>query len=371
MVSTADESRPVRDEDAFDVAAVDSWLREHTGLSEGLSEGLPSGLPEVRQFPGGASNLTYLLRWHGAGTERPRDLILRRPPAGSKARGAHDMAREYQIQDALAPVYPHVAEMVGMCRDASVLGSDFYVMERLDGVILRKDLTFELPPEAASTLCRHAWEALARLHEVDVSAVPALASVGRGEGYVARQVAGWKDRLARATTEDLGDWEDVTTWLDVHQPADSGRCLIHNDWRFDNLVLDPGDDLRVTGVLDWEMATVGDPLMDLGGALAYWIQADDDAFFRDFRRQPTTVPGMWNRQQVVDWYCSRRGITMTPERWRFYEAFGLFRLAVILQQIWYRFAHGQTHNPAYAGFGDAVRHLEQRTRRVVTTGAGC
>ena len=370
-MSTADESRPVRDEDAFDVAAVDSWLREHTGLSERLGCALPGGLPEVRQFPGGASNLTYLLRWHVAGKERSRDLILRRPPVGSKARGAHDMAREYQIQDALAPIYPYVAGMVGLCRDASVLGSDFYVMERLDGVILRKDLSFGLPPKAASTLCGHAWEALARLHEVDVTEVPALATVGRGEGYVARQVAGWTDRLARATTEDLGDWGDVTAWLEVHQPADSGRCLIHNDWRFDNLVLDPGDDLRVTGVLDWEMATVGDPLMDLGGALAYWIQADDDAFFRDFRRQPTTVPGMWTRQQVVDWYCTRRDITMTPERWRFYEAFGVFRLAVIIQQIWYRFAHGQTHNPAYAGFGDAVRYLEQRTRHVVATGEGC
>jgi aminoglycoside phosphotransferase (APT) family kinase protein len=260
--------------------------------------------------------------------------------------------------------------MVGLCRDASVLGSDFYVMERLDGVILRKDLSFELTPETASVLCGHAWAALAQLHEVDVSTVPALATIGRGEGYVARQVAGWTDRMGRAATEDLGDWGEMTAWLDEHRPTDSGQSLIHNDWRFDNLVLDPGDDLRVTGVLDWEMATVGDPLMDLGGALAYWIQTDDDAFFRDFRRQPTTVPGMWTRQQVVDWYCSRRDIPMTPGRWRFYEAFGLFRLAVILQQIWYRYVHGQTHNPAYAGFGDAVAYLEQRTRRVVREGHG-
>ena len=357
-MSTADESRPVRDEDAFDVAAVDTWLRDRTGAD------VPAGLPEVRQFPGGASNLTYLLRWR-AGGDRTRDLILRRPPVGAKARGAHDMGREYLIQDALAPVYPYVAGMVGMCRDAAVLGSEFYVMEPLDGVILRKDLPFELGPAAVSMLCEHAWEALVRLHEVDVSGVPGLATLGRGDGYVARQVAGWTARLARAPTDDLGDWGDVTTWLDQRRPPDAGQCLIHNDWRFDNLVLDPDDDLSVTGVLDWEMATVGDPLMDLGGALAYWIQVDDDPFFRDFRRQPTTVPGMWRREQVVAWYCRRRGLEMTPERWRFYEAFGLFRLAVIIQQIWYRFAHGQTHNPAYAGFGDAVRYLEQRTRRVV------
>ena len=353
-MSTAEESRPVREEDAFDVAAVVAWLRQHTEAR------LPGGLPEVRQFPGGASNLTYLLRWPA------RDLILRRPPGGSKARGAHDMSREYLIQHALGSVYPYVAGMVGLCRDASVLGSEFYVMERLDGVILRKELTVELPPAAASTLCEHAWEALVRLHEVDLASVPELAGLGRGEGYVARQVAGWTERLARAATADLGDWSDLTGWLDERQPPDAGQCLIHNDWRFDNLVLDPDNGLRVTGVLDWEMATVGDPLMDLGGALAYWIQADDDAFFRDFRRQPTTTPGMWTRQQIVEWYCSRRDIAMTSERWRFYEAFGLFRLAVIIQQIWYRFVLGQTHNTAYAGFGDAVGYLEQRTRRVVS-----
>jgi aminoglycoside phosphotransferase (APT) family kinase protein len=353
-VSTPDESCPVRADDAVDVAAVARWLHEHAA-----DAAVPEGTPELRQFTGGASNLTYLLRWPG------RELVLRRPPSGSKARGAHDMGREYLIQQALGPVYPHVARMVALCRDKSVLGSQFYVMERLDGVILRKDLTLELTPEAASRLCDQAWTALVRLHEVDVSAVPDLAGLGRGEGYVARQVAGWAGRLSRAATDDLGDWDDLTSWLDVHQPADAGRCLIHNDWRFDNLVLDPAADLRVTGVLDWEMATVGGPLMDLGGASAYWIQADDDPFFRELRRQPTTTPGMWTRRQVVDWYCARRGLVIDPAGWRFYEAFGLFRLAVILQQIWYRFVHGQTSNPAYAGFGEAVRYLEQRTRRVV------
>ena len=358
-MSSPDETRPVREEDAVDVEAVLGWLRRHADVD------VPEGTPEVRQFPGGASNLTYLLSWRRPDGV-PRELILRRPPAGAKARGAHDMAREYVIQRALGPVYPYVAGMVALCRDESVLGSDFYVMERLDGVILRKDLPFELSPASASRLCEDAWEALARLHEVEVDDVPELAALGRGEGYVARQVAGWTDRLDRAATGDLGDWSDVTSWLGEQQPVDAGQCLIHNDWRFDNLVLDPAHDLRVTGVLDWEMATVGDPFMDLGGALAYWIQADDDPFFRDFRRQPTTAPGMWSRRQVVDWYCRRRGLAMTPDRWRFYEAFGLFRLAVIIQQIWYRYAHGQTHNPAYAGFGDAVRHLEQRTRRVAS-----
>jgi aminoglycoside phosphotransferase (APT) family kinase protein len=352
-MTIAEESRPVREEDAFDVEAVTSWLLENApDLGDRLD-----GTPEVRQFPGGASNLTYLLRWDEL------DLVLRRPPTGSKARSAHDMGREFTIQSALAPVYPYVAAMVGLCRDESVIGSEFYVMERLEGTILRKELPFSLSEAEASAMCEHAWEALVRLHQVDLDAVPELSALSRGDGYVARQVAGWTDRLERARTDDLGDWTSVTEWLDARQPPDSGSCLIHNDWRFDNIVLD--ERLRVRGVLDWEMATVGDPLMDLGGALAYWIQPDDDEFFRAFRRQPTTAPGMWTRQRVVAWYCDRTGHDLTPEQWRFYEVFGVFRLAVIAQQIWYRYFHGQTHNEAYAVFGPAVGYLEQRCRRLV------
>jgi len=361
-VSTADESRPVRDEDAFDVAAVAEWLREHAD-EPGV---VPQGIPEVRQFPGGASNLTYLLRWsRGGSTDGRRDLILRRPPVGAKAKSAHDMAREYVIQKALAPVYPYVAGMVGLCRDDAVIGSDFYVMERIDGLILRKDLPVPLTAEEASALCEHAWEALVLLHQVDVDAVPDLASLGRGEGYVGRQVAGWTDRLARAATDDLGDWAPVTTWLDAHQPADMGQCLIHNDWRFDNMVLDPDRGLAVRGVLDWEMATVGDPLMDLGGTMAYWVQDDDDEFFRQFRRQPTNLPGMLSRDEVVAYYCERTGHSVTPEQWQFYEVYGLFRLGVIAQQIYYRYFHRQTSNEAYAIFGPAAQHLEQRCNSII------
>jgi aminoglycoside phosphotransferase (APT) family kinase protein len=276
-----------------------------------------------------------------------------------KAASAHDMGREFRIQSALAPVFPYVATMVGHCEDEAVIGSDFYVMERLHGTILRRDLPWDLPAEDASTLCRNALDVLVSLHSVDVSASPALASFGKGEGYVGRQVAGWIGRFARARTDDTGD----------HQPADVGQCLIHNDFRFDNMVLDPDDRLRIRGVLDWEMATVGDPLMDLGGMLAYWVEPGDDEFFQMFRRQPTTVPGMWTRQQVVGHYCGRMGFEMTPDRWRFYEVFGLFRLAVIAQQIWYRYVHRQTTNEAYAVFGPAVGYLETRCRSLVSAGA--
>ena len=363
MTDAPDESRPVRDEDAFDVDAVAAWLREHaTAFREDLD-----GTPEVRQFPGGASNLTYLLRYPR------RDLILRRPPAGQKAASAHDMGREFRIQDALAPVFPYVATMVGLCTDEAVIGSEFYVMERVHGVIPRRELPVPLPPEDVSGLCASALDVLVALHSVDVAAVPALAAFGKGEGYVARQVAGWTGRFERARTDDTGDWSDITGWLDARQPADVAQCLVHNDYRFDNMVLDLGsgtdDPLRIVGVLDWEMATVGDPLMDLGGMLSYWVQQDDDEFFQMFRRQPTTTPGMWTRWEVVERYCERMGFAMTPEQWRFYEVFGLFRLAVIAQQIWYRYAHRQTTNEAYAVFGPAVGYLETRCRAILSGGA--
>ena len=266
------------------------------------------------------------------------------------------MGREYRIQSALAPVFPYVATMVGLCDDESVIGSDFYVMERLDGIILRRDLRLACRPTTRPRPCASTrstcWSTCTPSTSWRI-ARPRRRS-RRGEGYVARQVAGWTDRFARARTDDTGDWSDITAWLDAQQPADVAQRLIHNDFRFDNMVLDADDPLRVVGVLDWEMATVGDPLMDLGGMLAYWVEEGDDEFFQMFRRQPTTAPGMWTRDRVVEHYCDRMGFAMTPERWRFYEVFGLFRLAVIAQQIWYRYVHRQTTNEAYAVFGPAV-----------------
>ena len=344
----SDDARPVRDEDAFDVRAVESWLGR-------------GPIAEVRQFAGGASNLTYLLRM----AEGP-ELILRRPPVGTKARGAHDMGREFRIQDALKPVFPQVPTMVAYASaDESPLDSELYVMERLEGVIPRRDFGFAVTPEQASALCQAAVETLVALHSIDVAGVPGLAALSKGEGYVARQIGGWTTRLANARTADTGDWSDITDWLDAHRPADAGSAMIHNDFRFDNLVLGADDPTRVVGVLDWELATVGDPLMDLGCTLAYWVQADDDEFFLAFRRQPTTVPGMWTRRQLVEAYLERRGLSLSEEALRFYEVYGLFRLAVIAQQIWYRYATGQTSNEAYAAFGPAVGYLEARCRRIL------
>jgi len=250
-----------------------------------------------------------------------------------------------------------------------VVGSDFYVMERVPGTILRSDLPdgMTLDEDDARTLCSRFLDVLVQLHSVDPEEA-GLSDLGRGAGYVARQVGGWSDRYRRARTDNVGDLETVMAWLDAHQPQDVATCVIHNDFRLDNVVLDwhqPGDPLQIRGVLDWEMATLGDPLMDLGGALAYWIEAADDQVFRQLKRQPSDLPGMLTRAEMVQAYADRSGRAVTSEQWRFYEVFGLFRLAVIAQQIYYRFHLGQTTNPAYERFLEMVHYLDQRCSRLV------
>lgn len=349
MSDLTDQPRALRDEDSFDVDAMHAWLSERV---PGLT-----GPPRVRQYSGGASNLTYLLHYP------ERDLILRRPPAGHKAASAHDMGREVTVQQHLEPVYRYVPEIVAFCQDPAVIGSDFYVMERLEGIILRQDLPegMTLSEQQARLLTTRAVESLIELHQVDPVAA-GLDTLGKGPGYVQRQVSGWSRRFRESHTDNVGDFAAVMAWLEDHRPDDVAQRLIHGDFRLDNLVLDGPDTLNVIGVLDWEMATVGDPLMDLGCALAYWVQADDDPVMQSARRQPTNLPGMLSRAEIVDLYCERTGFT--TDRWAFYEVFGLFRLAVIAQQIYYRYHHGQTTNPAFKDFWTLVNYLEWRCKDV-------
>lgn len=349
-MTLVDQAGAVREEDAFDTDAVSAWLSSNV---DGLER-----LLEVRQFPGGASNLTYLLRYPD------RELILRRPPVGSKAASAHDMRREYKVQRQLRPVYPYVPNMLALCDDHSVLGSDFYVMDRIEGIILRGDLPegLTLSPDQARSLALRTIDRLVELHEVDHVAA-GLTDLGKGAGYVERQVRGWTDRYARARTPGSPDFSAITDWLAANQPEEVRICVIHNDFRFDNVVLDAPETLNVVGVLDWEMATLGDPLMDLAGSIAYWIQADDDETALLLRRQPTHLPGMPTRREVVDYYCDRMGLS--TESWTFYEVFGQFRLAVIMQQIYYRFHKGQTHNAAFKNFDVFVKYLLARCHKAI------
>ncbi|MEX5637054.1 phosphotransferase family protein [Parafrankia sp. FMc2] len=371
-------SRPVRDEDALDVPAVDDWLRRHLGASAEVTNNgsvppngavphtgvVPApGRPEVRQFSGGASNLTYLLRYENV------DLVLRRPPRGRKASGAHDMGREYRVQARLRPAFPYVPRVIAFCDDPAVIGSDFYVMERVAGVIPRSEFprSLTLDPVRTRQLAFRVFDLLVALHDIDPAA-HGLSDLGRGQGYVDRQIRGWTRRYRDARTPNVPSFEPVMSWLAEYAPEDVAACVIHNDFRLDNVVFDvssPDENglPRISGVLDWEMATIGDPLMDLGGALAYWIQADDDDVYRYTRRQPSHAPGMPTRAEIVEYYGERRGVDVG--RWPFYQVFGLFRLAVIAQQIYFRYHHGQTTNPAFRDYWKIVIHLENRCLRVM------
>ena len=329
----------VREEDRFDVAAMHAWLRSYVGFDQ---------LPEVMQFRSGASNLTYLLKYPG------RELVLRRPPVGMKAASAHDMKREFLIQSRLQPVYPLVPSMIALCDDHSVIGSDFYVMDRVVGDIFRRDIPESVTAADVSVMADSLINGLVQLHAVDATI---LAELNKGEGYVQRQVEGWSKRYRNALTDDVPNGEKVMAWLDANQPADVDSCVIHGDWRIDNVVFDL-QQARIVGVLDWELATVGDPLMDLGSALAYWVDRDDEPAFASLRRQPSHLPGMPTREEFVARYLQLSGRACAD--FTFYEVFGLFRLAVIIQQIWARYRAGQTTNPAFAGFGDAVNTLINR-----------
>lgn len=348
-LDTAAEARAMRDEDALDVRALDTWLRR----SIPGGDELPGVLPEVRQFPGGASNLTYLVRYADH-----RDLVLRMPPRGTKAASAHNMHREYELQRRVRAQFPTVPNVLAYASASeSPVGAELYAMDRARGIILRADLPGDVSARpAARRLGAELFDLLADLHEVDYAAA-GLAEFDRGPGYVRRQVEGWSRRYRDARTEDLPDGDAVMAWLAAEQPPDVGRRLIHGDWRFDNVVLDP-ESLAPVAVLDWELATVGDPLMDLGSSLAYWVQADDDPVFAAFRRQPSNAAGMPTRDQIVERYLERTGLVC--QDWRFYEVFGLFRLAVIAAQIWYRYTAGQTSNPAFKQMGPAVDYLMWR-----------
>ncbi|MGA9697402.1 MAG: phosphotransferase family protein [Acinetobacter sp.] len=349
-MSVIDVGGNVREGEELDVTAVENWLKQ-----QGIEL---HGQADVTQYSGGASNWTYRLKYNNA------DLILRRPPKGTKAKSAHDMAREYHVQHHLSPFYSVLPEMVALCQDESVIGCDFYVMKRIKGIIPRA----KLPPELqfgeaeVNKLCVNVIDKLIELHQVPYQGTE-LEKLGKGDGYCRRQVEGWDARFEKAHTLNVPSFKFVRKWLLENIPDDTNTCIIHNDWRFDNVILDPNDPTEVIGVLDWEMATLGDPLMDLGSALAYWVEETDNMIFKSTRRQPTHLKGMFTRKQVVDYYLKK--MDMQTENWTFYEVFGIFRLGVIAQQIYYRYYHQQTNNPAFKDFWIVIHALHIRALKLI------
>jgi aminoglycoside phosphotransferase (APT) family kinase protein len=349
--SLEDVPRDIRQGEELDVARLSAYLEQQFG----------PGAVSVSQFPGGHSNLTYLVR-HG-----DHDYVLRRPPFGSKVKSAHDMGREYNVLSHLSAVYDRAPRPYAYEPTGEVLGAPFYLMERRRGVILRK----EVPPEVIDDLprirriCEHLVDALVDLHAVDYAAA-GLGDFGKPVGYIERQVSGWTKRYVDSQTDEIPSVTEAAAWLGSHMPAEGPPALIHNDFKFDNVIFDPGLE-RITGVLDWEMATVGDPLMDLGTSLSYWVEAGDPQTFYQLPFGPTAKPGMMTRLQFAERYLERSG--RRADNLVFYYAFGLFKTAVVLQQIYYRWRKGNTSDARFAQLIFGVRILSEQARTAIHRGS--
>ncbi|NLW92905.1 MAG: phosphotransferase family protein [Syntrophomonadaceae bacterium] len=351
MSDLADRATSIRSGEELDEKKVLEFLKERV-------PGLDGDIV-IKQFPSGFSNLTYSVK------VGEREMVLRRPPFGKKAKTAHDMGREYKILSALKPVFPYCPQPLVYTEDEAVMGCTFYVMERIPGIILRKDLPrgMELNPQEARTLSENLIKVQYKLHSVDYVKA-GLADFGKPEGYVKRQVEGWSGRYRDARTPDAPDFEKVMQWLHDKMPGESGIVgIIHNDFKFDNAVLDPSNPTEIIGILDWEMATLGDPLMDLGSSLGYWIEKDDPSFMQAIRQMPTNLDGMLTRKEQFALYGELMGIK--TDNFDFYYCFGLFRLAVIAQQIYYRFFHGQTKDERFRMLMVPIKALEATALKVI------
>src|ERR1700758_1284588 len=293
MAALCDQAGAVRAGEELDLTRLQPFLQQQYGYDGPVS---------IEQFPSGHSNLTYLIRLG------PREVVLRRPPFGSKVRSAHDMSREFRVLSKLHQAYPVAPTALLYCDDQAILGVPFYLMEPIRGVILRRDLPpdVSLPPETAQRLSEAFLDNLARLHNLDFAAI-GLGDLGKPQGYLERQVKGWIERYHNSTTDDYPEVELVSDWLTRPMPARTATTLIHNDYKYDNVVLDPDDLTRIVGVLDWEMSTLGDPLTDLGTALAYWTDPSDPEDFREIRSVPTILPGTLTRAQLVERYAAVTG----------------------------------------------------------------
>ncbi|MBN1495185.1 MAG: phosphotransferase family protein [Spirochaetes bacterium] len=348
-----DEPIDIRSGEELDLVKVGTYLKDTIpGLEGELS---------VKQFPSGFSNLTYLIK---AGN---REMILRRPPFGKKPKSGHDMLREYRILKALKPVFRYCPEPLAYTEDPDVMGCPFYVMERIHGLIIRRSLPegLVLSKEDARTLSENLIKVLCELHSIDYIKA-GLGDFGKPEGYVKRQVDGWIGRYRDARTPDAPDYEEIMKWLTEKMPADTDvPCVIHNDYKYDNVVLHPDRPLEIVGILDWEMATIGDPLMDLGNSLAYWVEKDDPPAVQLVRMMATNVEGMLTRREQVELYGKIMGRTIND--FDFYFCFGVFRLAVIAQQIYYRYYHGQTRDERFKMLIGAVKILETVAKDVTVT----
>lgn len=339
MSEFEDRPKKIRQGEELDTQKLGEFLRDQLKLTGELT---------VAQFPSGFSNLTYML------TLGEREMVLRRPPFGANIKSAHDMSREYTILSKLNPVYDKAPKPLAYSDDESIIGAEFYVMERVRGVILRPTMPKGMHPEPMlmRQISESLVDALVELHGVDLAAA-GLSDFGRPQGYVNRQIVGWTRRWQKGMTDAVPAMDEAAAWLAVNQPPETGATLIHNDFKYDNFVLDSADWRNIIAVLDWEMATVGDPLMDLGTSLSYWVESADPATIQLLNLSPTALPGNLTRREFLDRYTEKSGRNV--DNIAFYYAFGAFKLGVIVQQIYRRWKVGHTKDPRFAGLLEAVK----------------
>jgi aminoglycoside phosphotransferase (APT) family kinase protein len=353
MAEAQDQTTAVRLGEELDLAKLEPFLRAHFPNE--------SGELVVRQYPSGHSNLTYSVQLGS------REMVLRRPPFGSKVKTAHDMSREYRVLSKLHAHYPPAPHALLFCEDLSVLGAPFYLMEPIHGLILHSDVPqgLDFSPEVARRVSESFLDNLALLHSLDYNTV-GLAELGKPQGYLERQVRGWIERYHGSKTHDIPEVEAISSWIQQHMPSSSGATLIHNDYKYDNVVLDPNELTKIIGVLDWEMCTIGDPLTDLGSALAYWIDASDPPEILETRWGPTTYPGTLTRAQLVQRYAEKTGREVSEMA--FYLVFARFKIAVIVQQIYYRYHQGLTQDKRFATMPQRIHLLLRAALRTAETG---
>ncbi|MGH9723303.1 MAG: phosphotransferase family protein [Bryobacteraceae bacterium] len=340
------DTRPIRDEERFDTPALASYL-EAQGFLRGRAIA-------VEQFPGGHSNLTYLIRLDGGGAAE--EFVLRRPPLGPVAPKAHDMVREARILQALHPFFRPAPRPFLICEDAAVIGAPFYIMERRNGIVVRR----ENPPEIGgdTTVRRLVGEAmldtLVELHSIDVARAP-LRELGKPDGFLERQLTGWFGRWQRARTRDLPVMDRLMDWLSKRMPPPQRAAMLHNDFKLDNVMLDRADPSRIVAVLDWEMSALGDPMIDVGILLCYWPEAGDPPSRRDSISPVTTMPGWPSRCDLIERYAARSALDLSGIG--YYEVFAIFKVAVVLQQIYHRYHLGQTTDERFAAMEQRVLGL--------------
>ncbi len=355
MSDFEDRPKNIRTGEELDTEKLGAYLRAQLSLE---------GKLQIKQFPGGFSNLTYMLQMG------EHEMVLRRPPFGANIKSAHDMNREYTILSKLNPVYAKAPKPLLYTDDESIIGAEFYLMERVRGVILRPTMPKAMRPERGimRQISESLVDALVELHAIDLDEA-GLSDFGRPTGYVNRQISGWTRRWQRSMTDEVPAMDEAAKWLADNQPPETGATLIHNDFKYDNFVLDSADWRNIIAVLDWEMATVGDPLMDLGTSLSYWIEATDPPTIQMLNLSPTTLPGNLTRRQIVDRYTEKSGRSV--DNIVFYYVYGAFKLGVIVQQIYQRWKLGYTKDVRFAGLLEAVKACGLIATEAIEAGEIC